>query len=1361
MNLQYKKSKLPLLLLVFYLLVVSSFGQSQVKFDKIDLSKGLSSNRISSIVKEKNGFIWIGTDNGLNRYDGSQLKVFNKQNSLISSNSITDLLIDSKGRLWIATLDGGLNQYVQEKNTFKVYKNNPLDKNSLPSNHIEILFEDSKGNLWIGTENGLCLYNESSNTFLTYSHSEIDPHAISNDIVTSIFEDSKGIIWVGTFGGGLNKFHQKSNRFETVNYNATIFTNFIHTINELDENTLVIGTNGSGLLKLDKNTLKFSDFFTGSLALNTQPSIIRSVYKDSKDNLWIGTDGNGIFKIAYKIMGKPTIVNYLHNAQFDSSLSGNAVYEIMEDNESNIWIGTAWNGINILNPNYNYEYLFSDIIGKNLTPVLSIYKNEKYLFIGLDGEGLTLYNLENKEVKQFNSKLKTSIGGDYVQHIYESRDGTIWIGTFASGLIKYNVKTQSFKQYKHTPNNLKSLSFNDVRSIVEDDFSNLWVATWGGGLNYFNRKTEEFIHYREDKNNPETISSDNIVSIKKEGNQLWLATFGGGLSCFNIDTQKSKNYKHDEKNSKSISSDYVFSLLLDADANLWVGTSGGGVNLFNTKKNEFNRFENNEDIRYQSITGLVEDNNYHIWLSSKRGIYRFDNQKQTFKDYSQIAGEYNINAVSKDEIGLLYFGTTIGVIRFNPNTLLNENVQPQVKITNFKLFNKELPIGENEILTKNIGFEKQLTLKHNLNVITFEFSALRFPFATKCEYSIKMEGFDEDWRNIGEDRTVTYTNLSPGNYTFKVKSREKGSSWGKTYTSIDIEILKPFWLTWWAIIFYGMLIILTFYMFRKYIIVWEQMKTNLKLERINHEKDIELYNLKQQFFTNISHDIRTPVTLILGAINRIISSSEFKDTDRTSPINTIKKNCYLLINLINELLDFRKLEQKKLKVTCNDFVKFCNEIYLSFTEMAFQKNIEFTFESTNPKIELWFDKNEIEKVLYNILSNAFKFTDNGGAIKVLISERDTYVQLELMDKGIGISRKDILKIFNRFYKRRKQDTIKSEGWGLGLAISREIIELHHGDIGVESKKGQGSNFKIQLKKGNEHFKEEEIDRNKASSEDIENYFVDKSLNIDKKEINNNLEIIPAQKQNILIVEDNLDIRKYIAEVISEEFNIMEASNGKEALMLANSESIDLIISDVMMPVMDGITLTRQIKATMDTSHIPVILLTARSSFIHKIEGFDTGADDYISKPFNESLLMSRIKSVLRNRQLLHQKFENKELISLSELELNRSDEKFMSKLVKIIEDHMNSSDLKAQFVCNELGMSHSVVYKKIKGLTNMTFVEFVRDYKLKTAKNLMTKHNFSVLDASYHVGYSDRKYFSKLFKNHFGKVPSDYLNKDN
>ncbi|MGZ0017630.1 hybrid sensor histidine kinase/response regulator transcription factor [Yeosuana sp. AK3] len=1337
------------------------FSQSQLKIDKINKSNGLSSNRTSSIVKEKGGFVWIGTDYGLNRYDGSQLKVFNKENSTISSNTITDLLIDNKERLWIATLDGGLNFYDQEKNTFKVYKKNSSDKNSLPSNNVRTLFEDSKGNLWVGTEGGLSLYVEKTETFITYRHSIKDSQSISNDIVTSIFEDSKGVLWVGTFGGGLNKFLSEVEKFITVKPTLKIFTDFIHTVNAFDENTLLVGTKGSGLLKLDRKTLQFSDFFMDDFALKNNPTIIRSVFRDSKNNLWVGTDGNGIIKVEFDSKIKPIIKNYVHNAQFDSSLSGNAVYDIMEDNELNIWIGTAWNGVNVLNPNYNYELLFSDIIGKNLTPVLSIYKNEETLFLGLDGEGLTIFNKENQEVKEFNSRLNTSIGGDYIQCIYESSDGVIWIGTFANGLIKFSLKTQTFKQYKHIPGNQKSLSFNDVRSIVEDEFSNLWVATWGGGLNYFNRKTEEFAHYRENKNNPETISSDNILSIKKEGNLLWLATFGGGLCCFNIETLKSINYKHNEANSNSISSDYIFSLLLDYKHNLWIGTSGDGINLFDTSTKLFNKFDDNQDIRYQSITGLVKDNNEDIWFSSKIGVYKFDYNSNNFIGYPKIAGEYNINAVFKDKTGLIYFGTTNGVLRFDPNRISKESIQPEVIITNLKLFNKEVKVGEENILSKNITHTSNITLRYDLNVITFEFAALQFPFSTKCEYAIQMEGFDKDWRTIGQDRTVTYTNLPHGNYTFKVKSKEFGSEWGEKSTSINLEILKPFWLEWWAITIYILFALFTLYLFRRYTIAWEELKANLKLEKLTHEKDIELYNLKQQFFTNISHDIRTPVTLILGSINRLLKINEVIDEEMLNPIETIKKNGNKLVNLVNELLDYRKFESGKIKlyVAKENIVDFCQEVYLSFKELALEREIEFDFKTNTKECKIWFDKAQLEKVLYNLLSNAFKFTQKSKLVEFFVFDMDDFIEIQINDKGVGIAKNQLEKIFNRFYQVEDEKTLNENGYGIGLSISKEIIELHQGEIIVESIKGKGTKFTIKLKKGNAHF----IDNQIIKDEFDYDYILNTSNN-DFKELINDEVIIDVKKESkkktILIVEDNSEIRNYISEILKNDFEIMNASHGEEALKIISKNLPDLIVSDVMMPIMDGITLTREIKSNIRTSHIPVILLTARASFTHKIEGFEIGADDYITKPFNETLLKSRIINVLKNRELLHDKFWKKELIPISELSLNKSDTEFMKKLIRILEENMNSSDLDVNFVCDNLGMSHSVMYKKIKSLTNMSYIEFVRDFKLKTAKKLIEEQNFSVLDACFNVGYTDRKYFSKLFKNHFGRVPSDYLNKN-
>lgn len=1340
---------------------LNCFGQSQLKIDKINKFNGLSSNRTSCIVKEVDGFVWIGTDYGLNRYDGSQLKVFNQQNSTISSNSITDLLIDNKERLWIATLDGGLNVYNREENTFKVYKNNSSDKVSLPSNHVRTLFEDSNGNLWVGTEGGLSLFKEKTNSFITYHYSKGDPDSLSNNIVTSIFEDSDGLIWLGTFGGGLNKFSPKSEQFSTIKPTFKISTDFIHTVNAFDENTLLVGTKGSGLLKLDKTTLEYSDFFVGDLKLKIKPNIIRSVFRDGKNNLWIGTDGNGIIKVEYETRVKPIIKSYLHNAQFESSLSGNAIYEIMEDQESNIWIGTAWNGVNILNPTNNYELLFSDILGENLTPVLSVYKNEDYLFLGLDGGGLTVYNIENQKVQRFNSRLNTLIGGDYIQHIYETSDGLIWLGTFANGLIEFNANTQTFKQYKHISNDQKSLSFNDVRSIVEDENSNLWVGTWGGGLNYFNRKTQEFTHFRENKNLPETISSDNILAIKKDGTNLWLATFGGGLCYFNTTTLKSKNYRHSETNPNSLSSDYVFSLLLDAKRNLWIGTSGGGINLLDTSTSEFNRFEENKDIRYQSVNGLVEDNNTDIWFSSKVGIYKFDYNLNNFTGYPKLVGEYNINSAFKDNTGLLYFGTNNGVLRFNPNSISKKSTNPEVLITNLKLYNKEVIVGESDILSKNITHTNNIKLKHDLKVITFEFAALQFPFSTKCEYAIKMEGFDKDWRKIGQDRTVTYTNLPHGNYTFKVKSKAFGSEWGTNATSINVEILKPYWLEWWAISTYILFVLFILYLFRRYTISWEKLKANLRLEKLTHEKDIELYNLKQQFFTNISHDIRTPVTLIMGSINRLIRANENVNKDMINTIETIKKNGNKLVDLVNELLDYRKFGSGKIKlyISKENVIDFCQEVHLSFKELALDKEIDFVFKTNTNECNIWFDKTQFEKVLYNLLSNAFKFTQKTELVEFSVFEMDDFIEIHIIDNGVGIAKNQLEKIFNRFYQVNGGEKRNEGGYGIGLSISKEIIDLHHGEIYVDSVKGKGTKFTLKLKKGNAHFIDNEIIKDGFDNGFISNLRQNDLEKSQKDEASFDVKK-DSKKKTILIVEDNSEIQNYISELLKMDFEVVKASDGEAALKLISKILPDLIISDIMMPIMDGITLTRELKSNIRTSHIPVILLTARASFTHKIEGFEIGADDYITKPFNETLLKSRILNVLKNRELLHSKFWKKELIPVSELQLNKSDEEFMSKLVVLLEENLNSPKLDVNFVCDQLGMSHSVIYKKIKSLTDMSYVEFVRDFKLKTAKKLLEEQNFSVLDASYHVGYSDRKYFSKLFKNHFGKVPSDFLNKN-
>ncbi|WP_310381763.1 two-component regulator propeller domain-containing protein, partial [Flavobacterium sp.] len=856
------------------------FGQSQVLFNKINQTKGLSNDRVSSIVKEKNGFVWIGTENGLNRFDGNKIKIYNKQNSGLSSNDISDLLIDHKGRIWIATFGGGLNLYILSNDKFVVYKNILNNNTSIPSNELNTIFEDSKGIIWLGTKNGLSYLNEKDQTFKTYQFDNKNIHSISHNDVRSIFEDTDKNLWIGTFGGGLNKFNTTTGKFNQIKTSNAISPDYIHSLCGINKNEILIGTSGKGLLTFDLNSLSFQKKLYG---IDKAINIVRCLKRDRKGVIWIGTDGVGLFKVKNINSIRPSVTNYTNDSQTDLSISSNAIYALMEDENSNIWSGTAWNGVDVLGLNEDYTFIPSTSKRESPVSVLSVYKNKNAYFMGLDGKGLSVFSKNYNTTKRYNSTNKNSIGDDYIQYIYEAQNGTLWIGTFVNGLVNFNYKTGSFTQFKQNLGDSKSLSFNDVRYIVEDEKNNFWIATWGGGLNYLDVKTKEFKSFKEKKGAENAISSNNVLSLQKDKHFIWVATFGGGVNLLDTKTNRFKVFKSIEGNTNSISSDYLYSILKDSKGNIWMGTAGEGINLLDTKTQKINRFDAFKNVRYQTVMAIVEDNNGLIWFSTKQGIFNYNYATKTFKNFSNLNEDYHINSGFKDEKGMLYFGCSKGVVKFNPETIEVNNVNPKVKFTSFKLFNNEVPIGEDEILKKDISLSENITLKHDQDVITFEFAAMLFPSSASCEYQIKMENFDKNWRSIGKEGSATYTNLSSGDYVFKVRSRELGSEWANQYSSLNIEILKPFWFEWWAFLMYALLGILLFYVFMKYIISWENMKADLRFEKFSHEKDVELYNLKQDFFTNISHEIRTPVTLILSSINKVVKNNELSESQQLNP----------------------------------------------------------------------------------------------------------------------------------------------------------------------------------------------------------------------------------------------------------------------------------------------------------------------------------------------------------------------------------------------------------------------------------------------------------------------------------------------
>ncbi|MEH0153373.1 two-component regulator propeller domain-containing protein [Limibacter armeniacum] len=1322
--------------LLFLLFAFCRNGYAYYLTENINKKAGLSNGSIHEIIQDAQGFIWIGTKNGLNRYDGLNFKIYNKQNSLLNGSDISSLLIDHKGTIWVGTIDGGLHLYNQEKDQFSTIYNKELPQFS---SNIEIhdLHEDQKGTLWIGTNVGLFAYDTSADSLIQVQCSlQADTKQDSN--IQTITSDANHNVWIGTNAGNLFKYDMVKGNCQQVDIPAVPE----HALNRIlhltfyDEHHLLIATRGAGLLVMDIANQQLTPLLPE--LLSNSAIVVQSLMVDSQKNIWIGTDGKGVIQAAFDSQNN-TLTVLLSSDKESHDIAGDAIYSIFEDRDHNIWVGTAWNGISVLEANKEeISLLDGNRFNMESLPTLSINQFGKSMWIGTDGKGLLHYNTQTNQYKLFNHD-NQKLDAKYVQCISEMGNGNLLIGSFSNGLIVIHPVKGQVKKYTHLPNTENTLSHNDVRNIVADSLGNYWITTWGGGLNYFNPKKGSFITYKHNPQDSLSLSNDNTISISRSKNgKLWISTFGGGINLFDPIQQTFKHFQNKEDDPNSISSNNVVSILEDKRGQVWIGTWGHGVNRLNPATQAIERFENVKLLQGKSIMSITEDKHGNIWFGTKEGILKYDRKSDSFLSHPKLDGEYHINSVFKSPNGTLLFGGLNGIISFNPDNISFDFTPPAVRLTDFKLFNKSVPVGEDSPLKKSILYAKNIVLEYNQSVVTFEFTSLGFPATSDCEYAIKLKNFDKDWRYIGKDRTATYTNLSPGDYEFQVKAQTKEGKFGNKYTAVGLTVLKPYWATWYAYLFYAAVIVMLLALFRRYTLRIEKIKSQLQIERVTREKEQELHDIKQRFFTNISHEIRTPITLILGSINRL---NEGDLTRKEQSLNILQKNSQYLLNLVNALLDFRKLESQEviLKYSNADMVHFTKDIFDSFLGLAEEKNIHFHFVTDQAELPVWFDNKEMEKVIYNLLDNAFKYTDDGGDITVEISHDQTYATIKVIDSGKGIPTKKLQHIFKRFYQL--PDTESGKGFGIGLSIVQDVVALHHGKVKVENREGQGSIFSIKLLLGNSHIPMEQ-----------------RSDLPDSKPITTptNVSLSEMEDRTVMLVEDNAEIRAYVEEILAPYFKLITAADGQEALDSMKENLPDLIISDVMMPVMDGMELTKNIKSNIKTSHIPVILLTAKDADIYKQEGFEEGADAYVTKPFDESLLKARIKSLLHNRELIAEKYRNELLIKPAELPINSPDQQFLKDITQILETNIAEGNLTIDFFIKEMGMSHSVIYKKLKALTGMSFVEFARDFRLKRAAQLITQHKMNITEACYQVGFSDRRYFSQVFKQKFGMTPSEY-----
>ncbi len=1288
--------------LAFLIIIFSSnklIAQESRFFTNISTTAGLSSNSVTAIVQDGEGFIWIGTKKGLNRFDGISFKHYDANNSSLTSNDITTLSVDQNGKLWAGFLNGGVEVYSSLEDDFVIPEGSKVNANET----VNSIYTHSSGNTWVLAESGAYIYSSDS--------SWVFP---TDDELISISEWD-GDLWVGSIDGKI--LTANKTRFVHTYEIPTKGRGAINRVWSLlptSNEEMLVGTQSAGLYIFNKETELFSPH------PQIEASIIRGLMLDKNKHVWVGTDGNGV----YEIDEKGSIHNYTHLYGNENAIASNALTSIHEDKQGNIWFGTAWDGMSILDQqSKDYRFYYSDFTGEKSTGVLSILSDSSRIWLGSDGDGLHSYPSLTNEFPQINQYLGQ---GSYVQFI-KAIDDNYWIGTFKKGLFKINLNRKKVVRFAYDEQNPNSISYNDVRDIVKLDDSNYLIATWGGGVNLYNADKETFKTLSIDETN---LTPKNTVTIHHNSpSEVLVGTFNEGLYL----------YDHNEESFSRIHTQTIkncVALLSDAK-NIWIGTWGEGLYRMNRNYDSLEKLSNRFISDHETILSLLKGSNNGIVFSTKESVFHMS-KNQSVEEIKGLKGQYYINAAAKDPSGRYYFGHRKGAISFEKiDSSKTDSIT--LKLLSIELFNQKLNMPDET--------NKPLEFKHDENVLTFEYAALNFPSSKDIHYQVKVDPLHNDWIEMGTNRSLTLANLNPNNYTLHVRATS-----GKNEISHDFIVHKPWWLTWWAICLYFIAFLVLLYLFRVYSVRLEKLRSRLKLERFNTQKEIEIGKLKQKFFVNISHEIRTPLTLIMGEIERLIGSSTVNQKMGKSIFN-IRANSNYIMQLVNELLDYRKLESEefKLQVAEGNIVKFAREIFLAFQHLAENKEINYHFESSHEIINTWYDRDQLEKVFYNLLSNAFKYTESGKSITLQLTKDANQLAIEVIDEGKGIQENQLKNVFKRFYQSDNNNQNTETGFGIGLSIVAEIVRLHKGKITVESQLNQGSAFRIRIPIGKEHFSEDQLLGNFIDSESIKLYKTEDLLSTRSQE---NLD----HEHSILIVEDNEEIRRFIAEVLQENFVVKTAANGQLALdLLENEELPDLIISDVMMPEIDGVTLLKKVKSSINTSHIPILLLTARTGLIFKKEGYTIGADDYITKPFNSSLLKARVNNIIRNRILLRDKIRNEYLTKTRDIDLLNPDEEFLTMITDIVDKNLGSEELDTGLISSELGMSHSVVYKKLKSLTGLTIVEFIRDYRLSQGARLLTVHGLTVAETSYKVGFSDKKYFSQMFKKKFGLTPTDYV----
>ena len=1378
---------------VIGLLFSSRVFTQSIYFNHLTTEDGLSNNTVFDVIQDRFGFLWFATDDGLNRYDGYDFRIF--RNDPENSNSISDnsswvLTEDRKGNIWIGTKNGWLNRFNPVSETFTRWKIKTEDVNE---NAITCVYEDTKEKIWIGTyRKGLYRLDPESGKLDHWQNQQDDNNSLSNNYISSILEDHNGNYWISTYFG-LNQLNpqsssQKFKRFfkNTGNINC-ISDNIIWRLkkSDSDENEIWIGTAG-GLTKYNIYTNTFSQIKIPNAERlqfgNSAGGVIEEININKEKILWIDSYA-GLVRLN---LNSGNAARFVKSDEDPNSLSSTQVHKIFRDRSGVLWIATD-KGLNYFSlKSTKFNYLFSEkfklanpaeLNKKNIKAITKT--SDDQIWFGTE-EGLYYsLTLNNKTtVKKLENSDRLNVWS-----LTADASGNLWIGTYGSGLFKLNLRNYALGKVKMFSEwvNTQSVNFNKV--VYSDKDNKVWIGYWGFGLACLDPSSGKYRDWRNEPANPNSLSYDDVwVVYQDKKERIWIGTDGGGLNLF-VDEDGGKFFRWRVDQKESICSNSIYSICEsfylknekeDSDI-LWLGTNNG-LDKFVIKNSseqndisfepevEITHFSIEQGLSDNTIKSIVEDESGNLWIGTSSGISFFNTQQNKFTNFSKadgvIGSDINLLSGIRNKNGVIFMGSTEGLNYFSPGDIRLSSFVPPLLFTDFQIFNQSVSIGQESILKQSIFFTNEVVLAHTQNVFSFKFTALDYTSPESIQYKYMLEGFDKEWINSGSRRFITYTNLNPGDYKLKVKSTNSDGIWNNNTAELKIIIMPPWWQTPWAIGIYALIFLFGVWGIIKFQTYRTKLQQELKMQEFEAHHLREVENMKSRFFANLSHEFRTPLTLIKGPLEQLISG-RIKE-NLADYYKMLLRNTEKLQALIDQLLELSQLEAESIPLNKqkNDLPSLLRSLTYTFIPLAEEKFISLGFNSSDDSVHVMIDKDKLEKIINNLLSNAFKFTPAGGKISVDLNiEKNKMGEAAIVsvsDTGIGIPEEYKSKIFNRFFQVDDKSNKNQTGSGIGLALVKELVELHSWEISVESSQGIGTIFtlKIPIEKVPEIEAPKELslvtDSKVESLQEIT-----PSTEADNEAESKTDDTIES-KPTILFVEDSPDVRSYVYDLLSSEYKVLVAEKAEAGIELALTNMPDLILSDLMMPGMDGIEFCHRVKTDWQTSHIPFILLTARVTEESKIEGLETGADDYLTKPFNYEELSIRIKNLINQRKILREKFSKEINIQPGALTANSLDNEFLEKVLIIVEKNLNNEKLDTEKLAEEMFVSRRQLHRKLQAITGQGPGEFIRTVKLKRAAQLLIEAKLSVTQIALEVGFESPAQFTRAFKKHFNILPSEF-----